>query len=159
MAADLTDVNLKLPTLKANGGTNFQSAIEGGLRALRLTSDELTPILIFMTDGIGENLDEACKLLRDFAKTHRNLITISVGLGDDYQRSTLEAIADNGNRESKWWDLTQLFSRKKGPRVDLGDHCIKIGAEIVSLVVECAEPNSLIGNFKRIAAVLSGVGS
>jgi len=37
-----------------------------------------------MTDGIGENLDEACKLLRDFAKTHRNLITISVGLGDDY---------------------------------------------------------------------------
>lgn len=69
------------------------------------------------------------------------MITISVGLGDDYERSTLEAMSDNGNRESKWWDLTQLFASHKGPQVDFGDHCLKIGGEKVSLVIECVEPN------------------
>lgn len=52
-AVDLSDPNIKIPKLKAAGGTNFNNAIQGAIRVLKLTSDDLTPVLIFMTDGMG----------------------------------------------------------------------------------------------------------
>jgi uncharacterized protein with von Willebrand factor type A (vWA) domain len=88
----------KLRDFKAAGGTNFKAAIEGAIRSMTLTSDQLNPVLIFMTDGEGEGLPEACENLKKFAQAHRNLITISVGLGNEYNLKTLESISDNGNK-------------------------------------------------------------
>jgi len=55
IAKELSDPTLIVPTLKAGGGTDFNEAVQGALRALKLTSDDITPVLIFMTDGKGEN--------------------------------------------------------------------------------------------------------
>lgn len=41
----------EIPTLRAKGGTNFYLGIKKAIFALRQTNDDVTPVLIFMTDG------------------------------------------------------------------------------------------------------------
>jgi len=148
----------KIPEIKAEGDTDFNQAIECGVRSLRQTSDDLNPVLILLTDGQGQNLDKACENLRKYSEVQRNLITICVGLGNEFERKTLEELADSGNLKSRWYELTQLFKRAGAPRLQ-GDYFLKVGSENLSLVIECVEPQTLSEHFKRIAFALSGVGN
>ena len=43
----------EIPTLRAKGGTDFYPGIKKAIFALRQTNDDVTPVLIFMTDGEG----------------------------------------------------------------------------------------------------------
>lgn len=104
-----------------------------------------------MTDGQGDQEDEACQDLKKFSLENSSLLTFAVGFGHDYQITTLQNIVIAGNTKTKWFTLNMMEHKP-------AKNCIiKIGRENLSLLIECSSTESLVAQFKRFASALNGL--
>ncbi|CDW81978.1 UNKNOWN [Stylonychia lemnae] len=89
-----------LPHL-SGGGTAYSPAFAQALSLIQQDSRDLSPFIIFMTDGIPSDLDSSINLLQAINDFRDDTIFLAVGFGRDYNRQNLIRLSKVANNQKE----------------------------------------------------------
>lgn len=95
--SNLTEINKKIESLQANGGTSIDEGLKLGLQEVAENKDNRVSQILLLTDGENEHGDNnRCLKLAQLA-AECNVTLNALGFGNNWNPDVLEAIADSAN--------------------------------------------------------------